>query len=135
MSEESKMYEIGYLLISPEAEREILGILNQHNCEIINQEELAEIRLAYNIKKQPSALFGFVQFKTLPENVIKIKGILSSNAKILRFIFIKLPPKTMIPEPRIEKPEPKVSEPKVSIPKPAVLTNEALEERLEEILK
>ena len=92
-----------------------------------------------------SALLGFAQFSALPENADSIKKSLAANQKVLRSMLVNLSLKriTQIKEAetlrqsrgadqKFERPA-KPIESKVT--RPAALTNEALEEKLEEILK
>jgi len=136
MSEDKKTYEVGYLLTSPEAERGIAGVLEQNKAEVVNVGKLAEIRLAYPIKKHQSALFGFAQFSAMPENIAPIKASLSLSNGVLRFLIIALTllkssAGQMAEQVKSEQPEIKNKEIKV----PEILSNEALEKKLEEILK
>ena len=141
MSEGTKIYEICYLLTSSGTEQEIVNVLNQQQSEILHQEALKEARLAYPIKKQQTANFGFIHFVTLPENVNKIKAALALNAGILRLLIIsfsadKIPEKKV--SVRSQQPDSKplqVGDVKIAKPDTNILSNEALEKKIEEILK
>lgn len=140
MSEDKKIYELCYLLTSPDAEEEVLALLSQHEGQLLHQGKISEIRLAYPINKQEAALFGFLQFNALPENVVKLSKTLSFNKKILRYIVMNLPlravvSKTQEPEAAPSRVEQVIRPAEPRPVKPEALTNEALEEKLEEILK
>ena len=146
MSDDKKTYELCYLVISPDAEEGVLKVVKQHEGEITHKSELKEMQLAYQINKMQSAHFGFVQFTMMSENVQKLTSALQLNDKVLRFLTVIMKPKTSSPpqrtfsrpqEPTIMKktmPEQKREE-KVPASQEGVLSNEALEKKLEEILK
>lgn len=127
MEEGKKSYEISFLLTGPEVEKELAGVLSQQGAEMIYQKPPTETRLAYPIKKNLSAQFGFYHFKLSPENVTKVKEALALNEKVLRFLIIN-PPVKLAPSgvQRYEK------KPAAAAP---MLSNAVLEEKLEEILK
>ncbi|MBI3046309.1 MAG: 30S ribosomal protein S6 [Candidatus Harrisonbacteria bacterium] len=136
---EKKEYEIAILAKMPEVSA-VTDILNQYRAEIFYQSPVTEVRLAYPIKKQRQAYFGFFQFRAEPEAVEKIQQALKLNSSILRFLAVSSPIKKSekLQRPAAEikysrsKPEPAAAE---SVPLGGILTNEALEEKLEEILK
>lgn len=130
MSEDAKTYEISYLVKDSAGEQEVLKVLNQNQAEILRQGVLSEIRLAYPIKKHQSAQFGFVQFAAMPENVVQIKSALSLSPQILRILVISISKPTEAQKPLAKKPEPEIKEAPSNI-----LSNEALEKKLEEILQ
>lgn len=125
MTEENKKdYEMAFVLTAPEAAKELADVLVQHQAEIFHQSPLAEARLAYPIKKHASGQFGFYQFRAQPEAINKMRETLLLNPNILRFIIINPPVKI---ESAPERQERK--------PVAPIVSNEMLEEKLEEILK
>ena len=130
MLEDAKTYEISYLVKDSAGEQEVLKVLNQNQAEILRQGALSEIKLAYPIKKHQSAQFGFIQFASVPEGVAQIKSALSLNPLVLRVLVISISKPTETQKPVARKPEPEIKEAPSN-----VLSNEALEKRLEEILK
>ncbi len=127
MSDESqKEYEIAFLLSSLEAERDFEGALRQNHAEFTYQKSAVEQRLAYPIKKHTSAYFGFYNFKTDPANIKAMKDTLALNANVLRYMIIT-PPVKIVSVSTQARPEKK--------PAAAAVSNQALEEKLEEILK
>ena len=103
----------------------------------------ASIRLAYPLKKHETAYFGYIHFMALPSAVKSVKEALAHDAKVLRSLILTPAVKLMVREPRPDRSEtvPKDKEKPVGAiaeQKPApekVMTNEALEKKLEEILK
>jgi len=130
MSEDVKTYEISYLVKDFAGEQAVLKALNQNKAEILRQGALSEIKLAYPIKKHQSAQFGFIQFASAPESVAQIKSALALNAQVLRTLVISISKPTEEQRPIVKKLEPERKEAPSS-----VLSNEALEKKLEEILQ
>lgn len=130
-----KLYEIAYILIDPATENAIADLLSQYKAVISYKSSPADIKLAYPIKKHSSAFFGYAQFELEPENVQKVKESIRLNQSILRFlIIVKLKVKKAVSSGK--KPEIRKYVKIEAAPAPkSVLTNEALEEKLEEILK
>lgn len=104
-SEESRMYEIGYLLnpnFSPEKaleaeEKNIRAALSSLGALVISKESPKKINLAYTIekiienKKQKFSLayFGWIKFETDSASILKLKEELDQNENIIRFLLIK----------------------------------------------
>lgn len=127
MEENIKEYEIAFLLASPEAEKEVAKVLQDNKAEVFHQKPASEISLTYPIKERVSANFGFCHFRVSRENIGKIKETLRLNPGILRFLITTPPIEATVPQPIQSRAVRKQPEP--------VLSNEALEEKLEEILK
>ncbi|MEK7192388.1 MAG: 30S ribosomal protein S6 [Patescibacteria group bacterium] len=139
---DKKDYELSYLLISPEAEAEVLKLLAQTGAEVVSKKEPAVLQLSYLIKKQQSAHFGYVQFKGVPSELKSLRESLRLNAAVLRFLLVSYTPikreRMPIQDLSAAAPKPTQNEP---APRPIIpqsegpLTNEALEKTLEQILK
>ncbi len=123
--EQKKEYEISFLLTAPEAEKNLVSLLSRLGAEIYHQKPVAELRLAYKIKKYTSAYFGFCHFRALPEAIQEIKPALRLVPEVLRFLLVTPTIKLVSEQP--PRPERKPAAP--------ILSNEALSEKLEEILK
>ena len=130
--EGKKSYELSFLLKDPSSEKAILGLLSQYKASITNQSQVNALKLAYPIKKHTSAYFGYVNFEANPADVKTMSDTLRLNADVLRFLVVS----ALKPSKTTEKSElsrkPAKAEPQLS---GQALTNEALEEKLEEILK
>ena len=124
MDENKKDYEIAFALTSQEAVGELVDVLSQNEAEVLYQSPVAEVKLAYNIKKHSSAQFGFYQFRAGVEAIEKIKKALGLNPKVLRFLIITPPVKLAGIQPRPERKQPT-----------PIISNEMLEGKLEEMLK
>jgi len=149
MDEEVKNYELAFLLRSDQDYKEINKSINDAEVKISAEGQMLKIKLAYPIRKENFAFFGCLYLTGNAENIKKLSEALRSNLKILRFlIFIKplikasevgRASRTRLSREPLE--HVKTSEP-ASRPVPSTtpgraqnLSNEALEKRLEEILK
>ena len=123
-----RAYEISYLLKAEEDIGVIMNLLSQLGAEILNEGAVSEMRLAYPIKKETRAYFGYLHFNLDSELVVKLRDELTLNSKILRFIIVTPPfVKTKVyREGQMDRPRPVTQE------RPD-LSNDALEEKLEEI--
>ncbi len=142
MEIDQKKYEIGFLSDSETGNDDIKKILQDHGAEITEESPLSRIKLAYPIKKETFAYFGYVQFFAAPDAIIKIKDDLKFVKTILRSLIVAHPvsPTKEARESEIASRElsavPAESETRPKKPsKVAVeLSNEELEKKLEEIL-
>ncbi len=127
--ENKKEYEISYLLADPALEAEVVAVFKQNGASIHYQKPVSSITLAYAIEKHASAYFGFCYLFLDTQAVKPIDATLRLKKGVLRFLIITPPVKMVVPgESAVGKPEKKVSA-------PAAMSNEALSEKLEEILK
>ncbi|MBI5306252.1 30S ribosomal protein S6 [Candidatus Wolfebacteria bacterium] len=138
MEKENKKYEIGFLASSEEARNSIIEALKKYKAEIFNEGDFKKIKLAYPVKKQISAFFGYIQFSANPSIIAGLKDSLKLNSQVLRFIVVLIDVKIVLTKQKadqvFEKPEFKKVEIKKPKPQP-ILSNEDLEKKLEEMLK
>lgn len=123
-----RAYEISYLLKAEEDVGVIVRLLSDLGAEIINEGTISEIKLSYPIKKETRACFGYIHFNLDTELVEKLKNMLQLNDKVIRFIIVT-PPFVKVErrrEMQVEKAKPATFE-------RVELSNDALEEKLEEI--
>lgn len=123
-----KAYEISYLLKSEEDVGLVIKALSDLGAEIVNESGISEIRLSYPIRRETRAYFAYLHFNLDPGSIVKLRDVLQLNSRILRFLivtppFIKSQPRREILEFRAKP----VEFPRVE------LSNDALEEKLEEI--
>lgn len=144
----TKNYEIGFLAKMEEGKEEIAKALKTYGASIIESGPISRIRLAYPIKKENAAFFGYFYFGVEPSAIAKIKDDLKMNSKILRFLVIFAPKKkydSVRPRRPLSVAEPsakRIEEGTVKAddrPQPPFsareLSNEELEKKLEEVLK
>lgn len=123
-----RAYEISYLLKVEEDVGAVVNLLSQLGAEIINEGTVAEIRLAYPIKKEIRAYFGYLHFNLDAEFITKLRDKLQLESKILRFLVVT-PPFVKTKTYR----ENSTDRSKPAMEQRAELSNVALEEKLEEI--
>ena len=92
-----EQYQLFYLA-SPEiqdleAEDLKMGVESflKERGEVKLTEKIKKIKLAYPVKKQTEAFFGFVFFETSPEKIAELKTMLDNDKKIIRHLIIKEP--------------------------------------------
>ena len=129
--EGKKEYEISYLLTAPEAEQEVISTLKQNGAEISVQKPVASITLAYPIKRHATAYFGFCQFMADASAIKSMDDALRLKKGVIRFLVMT--PAVKVPTPGAFAVKSDKAEKKPVAP--AALSNEALSEKLEEILK
>ncbi|MEK7554519.1 MAG: 30S ribosomal protein S6 [Patescibacteria group bacterium] len=130
-------YELSFLVRSDGDHAKVSSVLSLHGAEITFQGPVNQIRLAYPIKREESAYFGFFQFTLSRTETAKIHEALNRESSVLRFLLIEALPEDVR---EVEKPISAPSAAPVPTAQPAtpragITTNEALEKRLEEILK
>lgn len=135
-----KSYEVSFLAKNENGAASLVKNLSRFGGEILDEGDLEEIKLSYPISRQNSAYFGCIHCK-LPPNVISdINEALKLEGDILRFLIVSPPfdrgrvdraPRQEIPA---SKKEEKIKEP-TKTQAENVLSNDLLEEKLEEILK
>lgn len=141
-----KNYEIAFLVKKEDGAKEIAEILNSYKADILKEGGVEEIRLAFPIKKENSAYFGHFSFLLPSQDIMKLNDAVKINPKILRFSINASPVVRQMEAPTKNNQErksfsasakagrPIATPAKKAEPAPA-LTNEALEKKLEEILK
>lgn len=122
-------YEIAFLL-KVENPSIISQSLVNKGFAILSEEPLVKIRLSYPIKKEKYAYFGYFCFEGDSRTIENLRTDLKLNPEILRYLIITPP---------FEKKSIKKSTPfkpiEFPLPTEPILTNEALEKKIEEILK
>lgn len=153
MSEESKKYEIGFLSKSLEGKSLIINILKKLDAKIDENtlKEPQRIKLSYLINKEGTAYFDFIYFSSDSSEIVKnINKELETNDEIMRFSVFSSSPKKReegefikelsekpleISEIKESYSRPTINKPRAITKPPEELTNEALEKKLEEMLK
>ena len=133
-----KHYEIAFLAASEDAAQELVSLLKRHHAEITQEGPLKRIRLAYKIKKETQAHFGFLQFRALPDVAKALEQELRTKQSVLRFLVVKLPktaPRKVNLEPFTKPSRPVTRTTPLAKPVVPALSNEALEKKIEEILQ
>ena len=83
------------LIFKPEGEllaqgREFVkGLFADNGCNVINEEEMGERDLAYEIKKNDKGFYICYQFESEPENIQAFDKALKLRGEILKYLFIR----------------------------------------------
>ncbi len=104
------------------------NLLKEMGLEIISEGGVTEIRLAYPVKKETRANFGYIHFSAEPEVVNKLRDSLQLNVNVLRFLIVT-PPFVKV-QSRREEGNYRVKPVEEARPE---ISNSSLEEKLEEI--
>lgn len=140
---DTKEYEIGVLVRKEEDLPGVSALIREHEGEITGDFRAKRVALSYPIKKEKDAIFAFATFKAFGDGVKALEHDLNVRPDVLRSLIIippKVDPKDQVPReiphkravaphPAAQTAEPK--KPQASWP----LSNEALEKKIEEILK
>jgi small subunit ribosomal protein S6 len=83
------------LIFKPESDllaqgREFMtGLFNDSGCKVINEEEMGEKDLAYEIKKNNKGFYVLYEFESEPENIQGFDKALKLRGEILKYLFIR----------------------------------------------
>ena len=140
LNEDLKKYEIGYLVKEETDAEEIKKLLESYKAEILNEGRPRKIRLAYPVKKETGANFGYIQFALTPDLIKDIDQKLKLSQNVLRFLIVNLTAENkQVVETDKKENHSSVAKPEESAKKTAnkleIVDNEQLEKKLEEILK
>ncbi len=138
---EKKEYEIAFFVKNKGGESAIETLLKQHESDVVFRGPVVETHLAYPIRKIHQGQFGYMHFAAMPDQIEKIVHEANLNQEILR-VLVTTPPvgkgTASNRKNRKERTGRAAKKPADAV-SPAIiggiLTNEALEEKLEEILK
>ena len=128
---ELKDYEISFLLGQEKDVEDVLKLLKREEAEIIFEGTLRKIPLAYKIKKQSEAYFGYLHFRMSKNKVKSLEKDFLTTSTVLRSLIITPPFVRPKPEPRARQRTAPAPPAQVGVP----LSNEALERKIEEILQ
>lgn len=133
-------YEISFLAKDEADAKKGLDFLRRHGAEITFEGPVEMIRLAYPIRHETSAYFGYAHVTLPKSDVPALTHDLRAQGFFLRVLIVTPPFAKMRPRvslrPRAHE---AVGAPPVSLERPSAsslpLSNEALEKKIEEILK
>jgi ribosomal protein S6 len=142
-TKDKKEYELSYLAKDESSAAEVSGLVRSLGGETTLERQVNKIALAYPVKKETQAFFGFLQFMFSPDQSKPLTDALGLKAGVLRYLLVTPPPmkgkKAREGRPE-ESDRPRPAEGswqsrRTSEPKAAPLSNEALEKKIEEILQ
>lgn len=132
------LYEVSFISVLDTADRAVHDIVQKNGGEITAKREMMQTTFAYSIKKHDAGYFGSVQFHADPNIIREIKKALDTEKDVVRFLLVKDPiiqRGEHAPSVRHDGESPGQSRDASKEARPELLTNEALEAKLEEILK
>jgi ribosomal protein S6 len=138
---DQKEYELAVLVRKEEDLPAISALVKEHSGELVADFRAKRVALAYPIKKEKEAIFAYANFRSLPETAKTLEHDLNVRQDVLRSL-ITIPPKVKEKSEAVREMPVK----KASAPRPSAgiaeskqtsgpLSNEALEKKIEEILK
>ena len=83
------------LIFKPEGEllaggREFVkGLFNDNGCKVVNEEEMGERDLAYEIKKNNKGVYIAYQLECEPETIQVLDKALKLRGDILKYLFVR----------------------------------------------
>ena len=144
LEKEFKEYELSLLALSEQSAQDVGDVLDKMGLKVLANGQVRSMNLAYPMKKHKSAFFTYYQFQAKPEKVKDLDAQLKLKTEILRFLIVTPPIKKVAERSRpvsvdnqikdqSSKPFEKVEEKLKAAPE--ILSNELLEQKLEEILQ
>lgn len=136
MNELKNRYELSFVTQSEDA-ASVKALLAKHTAKILNERPISKIQLAYKIAKQGYGFMGTTEFLADAASVVALKKDLQLEHDILRGIIIKLKEAKVGDVGAEEKAAGKTptGPQKLRNIFGTVLSNEALEKKIEEILQ
>lgn len=133
---EKKEYEISFLAKDEMGPQEVVKLIKRFEGEITSEGSVEKIALAYPIKHEKAAYFGWLHMAMEPANITPLEHELEVHPGVLRTLiitppFVKAKPRQSMKPGAKPSPEPKTDKKKTAT---LPLTNEALEKKIEEIL-
>jgi ribosomal protein S6 len=134
---DQKDYELAFLVKEEEDSREVLKLISQHKMGIRSDGPIKKIDLAYPIKHHRQAFFGYFRIFGEPAGAKLLEQDLRSNKVIIRFLLIALSSQKAVVEEMAKRSTPKMAAKRFigAKEKQPVLSNEALEKKIEEMLQ
>lgn len=96
MDSDAKNYEVAYLLSLGLGDAEVLayvgrlaGLIEELGGTIRRAEQPRKLKLAYEIKKQENAYFGWTTFRLQPERIAEFEKRFKAYGETLRFLILE----------------------------------------------
>jgi len=134
---QEKTYQITFHMLEENAE-EIKRALQKIGGSIIEEKPAQKVALSYPIKKQKFSFMGIIMFKAMPESIVEFNAELKLSKVVIRHLINVVCEKNDRQKNKKETEYPNIDGPLLPIKIKSfdsVLTNEALEKKIEEILQ
>jgi ribosomal protein S6 len=143
---EPKDYELAVLIKDEAHLPAVAALVREHSGEMLADFRAKKLALAYAIKKETEAIFAYAHIRALGDAVKTLEHELNIRNDVLRSLLVLLPRPAKVREEvasheAVTPVVPKRTSPTRSAPMPesrqsaGPLSNEALEKKIEEILK
>ncbi len=135
-NEPKTQYELSSVTLSEDA-ASVKALLAKHNAQVLNERPVMKIQLAYKINKEGFGFMSTIDFLAETSAVVGLKQDLELDKDVIRAIVVKKQKEPKRREGRSEKEEAKTptGPQKLRSMLGSMLTNEALEKKIEEILQ
>ncbi|MBI2278908.1 MAG: 30S ribosomal protein S6 [Candidatus Brennerbacteria bacterium] len=131
---EKREYEIAFYSREENA-APVKTAVGAHRGELVEEKPFEKVRFEFKIAKESFAFMGTLRVALPPEEIESLSRALSLAAGILRFL-ITVPPRLENEEQQKNPMESRrPAPPRIIPPVSAVLTNEEIEKKIEEILQ
>ncbi len=132
---ERNIYEITFYTKEENA-APVKDAIRAHHGEVMEERPPEKVRFEFPVKKESFAFLGVFRAALAPEEVAPLTRALTLTPSVLRFLITTA--KTIVEGSReerkpVERKRP--PSPRVTSSEPEVLTNEAIEKKIEEILQ
>jgi len=67
----------------------VKGLFNDNGCKVVNEEEVGERNLAYEIKKNNKGFYIAYQLECAPETIQVLDKALKLRGEILKYLFVR----------------------------------------------
>ncbi len=134
-------YELSFMITTPEEESRIQELLKKLGAQMHFTRAAQKISLAYPIKKQTNGFFGFSDFSMDRDQAATLRKELSLMTGVLRFLILDWSPEQVRENQKAyerrgaRSTETTAATPTPTTQMPNTLTNEALEAKIQEMLK
>ena len=135
-NEKNKKYEITFI-VTDETRAPIKTILEKCGADCTDDRQVEKIRMAYPIAKQSYGFLGTLVFAMEPEHMQELQAALKLESKLLRSLVTALTVEQSAAESQRQSARAAAARRRKAVKdkKPGLLTNEALEKKIEEILQ
>lgn len=130
---EKKLYELAFY-VKEEKAAPVSALVAAHHGEVVDERPFEKVRFEFAIAKESFAFLGALRITLMPEEVAPLSRALTLAPEVLRFLMtVAVTPKEGREEERKPMERKRPALPRMNIPESSVLTNEAIEKKIEEI--
>jgi small subunit ribosomal protein S6 len=67
----------------------MMGLFKDNGCNVVNEEDMGERDLAYEIKKSSKGIYVLYQFESEPDKIQAFDKALKLRSEILKYLFVR----------------------------------------------